>query len=934
LKPKIKVAFASGTDELNRQLIERMRALFPELPLYVVSDFPPEDADLRWVPYRVNRSLRDNLARCLEELRGQRIRLAGVMLVPNVPFRRMRLMALLLSPLGFLAFNENLNNFMLRPQAVPAILRHVAWRAKNAVRWSLRAARQADWGVEWAYARARVAGWVRPRWVRPRPANRGSDAPAAAGISVVIPSRNGSLLLAAQLPGIMRDLEGIAAEVLVVDNGSDDGTAAWLGRQWPQVRVEVSAAPLSFARAVNRGVERSGFSHVCLLNNDMLIEPGFFRALLRAFEDVPSLFCATAQIRFPEGVRREETGKTVMAQAAPEDFPVRCDEPLPGEDLTCVLYGSGGCSLYDAARLHMLGNVNEAFEPAYVEDLDLGYRAWQRGWPSVYVAGAVVEHRHRATTSRYYSEAQLQEITEVNYLRFLAGAVSSPAVFRRLWRQAIRRLGITARRKPAPVAGAAVAGAAVAGAAVAGAAVAGAALRVAAGIALAGGAVAAPAYPEESFLALTGGAVAAFPGRTASGKPRVLVASPYLPFPLSHGGAVRMYNLMRRAAAEFDQVLVAFTGKLETPPPELLDICAEVVLVQRAGSHSLPSTDRPEVVEEFDSPAFRAALEQTVRKWRPGVAQLEFTQMAEYAPQCQTAKTLLVEHDVTFDLYGQMLRLENTWELRRQRAQWEKFERAAWRAVDCVVTMSEQDRRLAGARAVTLPNGVDLDRFRPPTRQPEPRRLLFIGSFAHLPNLMAVEFFLERVWPLLGGVNLHLIAGARHEYYLNHYRDRVSPNLVRHLERPVGQPGVELEGFVADVRGAYERAAVVIAPLVASAGTNIKILEAMAMGRAIVSTPAGVNGLDLQPGRDFVLAQTAAEMAAAIANLLDHPDQRRVIEAAARQRVEREFGWDEIARSQASLYRRLFGESGLRAAAGVRDVQKPEGGSSATSSPA
>jgi len=143
LKPAIKVAFASGTGELNRQLIERMRALFPELPLYVVADFPPEDAGLRWVPYRVNGSLGDNLARCREAFRGHRIRLAAVMLVPNVPFRRMRLMALLLSPLGFLAFNENLNNFMLRPRSAPAILRHIAWRVTNALRWSIRAARRA-----------------------------------------------------------------------------------------------------------------------------------------------------------------------------------------------------------------------------------------------------------------------------------------------------------------------------------------------------------------------------------------------------------------------------------------------------------------------------------------------------------------------------------------------------------------------------------------------------------------------------------------------------------------------------------------------------------------------------------------------------------------------------------------------------------------------
>jgi glycosyltransferase involved in cell wall biosynthesis len=372
----------------------------------------------------------------------------------------------------------------------------------------------------------------------------------------------------------------------------------------------------------------------------------------------------------------------------------------------------------------------------------------------------------------------------------------------------------------------------------------------------------------------------------------VLVASPYLPFPLSHGGAVRMYNLMRRAAADFDQVLVAFTEQLAAPPPEVLEICAEVVLVRRTGSHSLPSTGRPDVVEEFASPAFRAALQQTVRKWRPAIAQLEFTQMAQYAADCAPARTVLVEHDITFDLYEQMLQLEDDWEVRRQAGLWRRFETEAWRNVSCVVAMSEKDAgQLGDLPHVTLPNGVDLERFRPAARDPEPRRLLFIGSFAHLPNLMAVEFFVNRVWPLLGRATLHIIAGARHEYFLDRFR------------LDLRRPGVEVEGFVSDVRPAYERATVVVAPLVASAGTNIKVLEAMAMGKAIVSTPAGVNGLDLTAGEDFLLVRTAEETAATIEKLLGDPGERRRIEAAARRRVEREFGWDAIARRQAELYR-------------------------------
>ncbi len=333
---------------------------------------------------------------------------------------------------------------------------------------------------------ARLAGTLRRRQRRP---SAPVPAPRPPGISVVIPSRNGRGLLAACLATIADQAVSVPCEIIVVDNGSGDGSAVWLAEAWPHARAVVSAAPLSFARAVNQGIAAARYSHVCLLNNDMLAEPGFFPALWDAFAAVPDLFCATAQIRFPPGVRREETGKAVMAADHPDDFPVRCDEPLPGEDLTWVLYGSGGCSLYDAARLAALGNVDEAYEPAYVEDLDLGWRAWQQGWPTVYVAGAVVEHRHRATTSRYYTAAELDRVLETNYLKFLVRAVASPPLFRRLWGEALGRLRRTGR---AP------------------------GMRAATAIALEGACLTPVRLAEDLFLALTDGSVAVFPG-TGSG---------------------------------------------------------------------------------------------------------------------------------------------------------------------------------------------------------------------------------------------------------------------------------------------------------------------------------------------------------------------------------------------------------------------------------
>jgi glycosyltransferase involved in cell wall biosynthesis len=360
-----------------------------------------------------------------------------------------------------------------------------------------------------------------------------------------------------------------------------------------------------------------------------------------------------------------------------------------------------------------------------------------------------------------------------------------------------------------------------------------------------------------------------------------------------------MFNLMREAAREFDQVLLVFVDEVATPAAELLAICCEIVLVRREGSHLLPSSARPDVVEEHDRPEFRAALAAVMAKWRPAIVQLEFTQMGLYAEACRPAKTILVEHDITLDLYGQLLADKEEWDTRQQYEKWVTFERDAWRRVDAVVAMSEKDRRTVGTgNAHAILNGVDLARFVPSEEEPEANRILFIGSFAHLPNVMALEFFLREAWPAIADkARLHVIAGQRHEYYLDRYAGRVQLDL--------SHPHIQCDGFVSDVRAAYNRAAVIIAPLVASAGTNIKIMEAMAMRKAIVTTPAGINGLDLTDGREVLVASTGAEMAAAIARLIDSPGERKALEARAREAAVEHYGWDRIGMVQAELYRTL-----------------------------
>ncbi len=889
------VAVASGSEDLISTLVEKLRAIRPEIPLYLISEF--QEPGVNWIPYRPGRTLDQNLAAVRSALTAKQVVFVGVILQPRMPYWNMRALAWKLGGLNTIFFNENLDHFMLRPRALPTIARHLWWRTKNFIRWELRPG-GATYTFLWrlVHPRSFVRPWrymraldmanriiARRHFLPPAPDPVIADS-LKPGVTVVIPSRNGRELLARLLPGLSAERP---EEIIVVDNGSDDGTAEWLAAEWPAVRVELHAQPLSFARAVNRGIAAARYSHVLMLNNDMVVEPGFITALGAPFDCVPDLFCSTAQIFFPAGARRQETGKAVMPlDPAPDSFPVTCLEPVEGEDHTYVMYGSGGCSLFDAHKLRQLGGLLETYEPAYVEDLDLGFRGWQRGWPTVFAAGARVEHRHRSTTSRYYTEDQLSRVLEVNLLKFIAGTVTSPALFKRLWQRALNRLNLRAATQKGDSA-------------------AFDAITLAARSGLDWIRPAPPNCADEAMvLAVGSGELAVFPGRAArrAGKPVVMVASPYLPFPLTHGGAVRMYNLLRRAARDFDLVLVCFADQLAAPPPEVLELCVELVQVRRSGRHDRPLTARPDTVEEFDTAPFRAALQQTMRKWRPGIAQLEYTQMAVYAKDCRPARTVLVEHDVTFDLYQQFLRQGEDWETRQQYERWLAFEKQAWRDVDAVVVMSEKDRATVGApHAITLANGVDLERFTPPSPdQPaEPGRVLFIGAFSHLPNILALEFFLRDAWPRIVAAvpvaRLHIIAGKNHQFFLERARDKARLNLA--------QPGLEIEDFVSDPRIAYRRAEVVIAPLLASAGTNIKIMEAMAMGRAIVSTPGGVNGLaELRDGHDVLVRDSGEAMAAAILELFQDPSRRNEIERNARVSAERWYSWDSIAGLQREFY--------------------------------
>jgi glycosyltransferase involved in cell wall biosynthesis len=386
-------------------------------------------------------------------------------------------------------------------------------------------------------------------------------------------------------------------------------------------------------------------------------------------------------------------------------------------------------------------------------------------------------------------------------------------------------------------------------------------------------------------------------GRACSSeRRRVAVLAPYFPYPLAHGGAVRIFNLLREMAREFDVELLAFTDSEVVEAAPILEFCARVALVEKPRYREPRwSTLLPPEVHEFRSPAMRRAIAEERRTFAFTVLQVEYTQLAEYGGD------VLVEHDVTLDLFDQIRRRQPSitawWDWLR----WHRFETRAVRRYRRVVAMSKKDAELLGGNisCTVLENGVDLNRFRPEPEQLG-QRLLFIGSFRHFPNVTAYRFFTESVWPLLRDkfpqMTLTVVCGPDHLTYWRAFTD--SPE-------PTPESGIRMLGFVADVRPLYVEANVVIVPTTVSAGTNVKVLEAMAMQRAVVSTPSGCAGLGLLHGHSVWEAETPEAFAAGVAILIADPERRQQMAQAAYDHARRNFDWQSIGERQRDLLREV-----------------------------
>jgi O-antigen biosynthesis protein len=241
--------------------------------------------------------------------------------------------------------------------------------------------------------------------------------------TIVIVSWDGKHLLAECLPSVIEAIrhDGGNHKILVVDNGSTDGSVVFIHENFPTVEILALDANYGFTGGNNRGVARVETDLVVFLNNDMVADPAFLGPLLQPFKD-PSVFAVASQVFFADPARRrEETGKT-RGRFERGFFELWHDE-VGADDQSAqtvpVFWAGGGSCAIDRKKYLAIGGFDPLYHPFYVEDTDISYQAWKRGWKCLFAPESRVVHKHRGTSKTKFGNAFVDNTIRKNLYLFV-----------------------------------------------------------------------------------------------------------------------------------------------------------------------------------------------------------------------------------------------------------------------------------------------------------------------------------------------------------------------------------------------------------------------------------------------------------------------------------------------------------------------------------
>ena len=389
---------------------------------------------------------------------------------------------------------------------------------------------------------------------------------------------------------------------------------------------------------------------------------------------------------------------------------------------------------------------------------------------------------------------------------------------------------------------------------------------------------------------------------------KVLWLNAGLLLPLDKGGKLRTWHVMRHLAARHDITYLSFADASQTEADRagMREVCSRLLTIPRTdpgkGTWRFYAdaagyvVDRvPYAVAKYRSDDYRAELERLMATERYDAIVCDFLPPVVNMPQRLPCPTIVFTHNVESEIWRrhaeQATNPMSRFMLTQQWQRMLRFEGAALSRFDLVLAVSEADGRTferlypgsLRAPVHVVQTGVETDYFTPSTTAVERTHMVFTGSMDWLPNEDGMTYFCREILPR--------IRQSEPDATLSIIGRSPTPAVRKLAEIP----GVEVTGRVDDVRPHIARGSVYIVPLRIGGGTRLKIFEAMSMGKAVVSTTVGAEGLPVTNGCDIDIADEPARFAHAVVHLMRDTEARREIETAARRLVVEKYDWSAVA---------------------------------------
>ena len=374
-------------------------------------------------------------------------------------------------------------------------------------------------------------------------------------------------------------------------------------------------------------------------------------------------------------------------------------------------------------------------------------------------------------------------------------------------------------------------------------------------------------------------------------------------WPVNTGGRIRSFHMLRELSRRHHVTLLTThapsedTGALEAALPQCEVVSVPWALAKRGSARFALAlvgswlSSLPVDLYKARVPALGRELARRLEGGGVDLVVADFLLAAPNVTRAVTPPTVLFAHNVEHVIWQRMREVERrAWRralLALESRKMRRYEALACARARLTIAVSDADRRLLAAvapsaRVSAVPTGVDVDYFAPDGVAEVPGRLVFTGSMDWYPNEDGIVHFIEAVLPRVR----REVPGAT----LTVVGRNPSPRLRAAAEAA----GVHVTGLVDDVRPHMAEAAVYVVPLRIGGGTRLKIFEALAMAKAVVSTAIGAEGLPLTPGRDFLQADDPAAFARAVTSLLRDPARRRAVGSAGRRLVEERYSWPRV----------------------------------------